>query len=160
MLQIHIHFPQLPPICSMGPSSISSPMFLYKGKSCIGQYKIQVWIASDSKTLKPNAQYHFCNVTSDEGNDFSHHAIWLSRLWCIKLVTAKYNTAHACMYVRMTRWITCAHTAQWVAHRITKVEHGSTPAICLVTALRQPSGKSVSVRKSRSRCRSNIVHRA
>ena len=44
--------------------------------------------------MKPDAQYHFCDVMSNEGTDFSLHMIMLSRLRCTKctLVAAKYNT--------------------------------------------------------------------
>ena len=80
------------------------------------------------------------------------------------LVAAKHNTTLACTYFRVTRWLMCMHIAQWIARRIAKVKLGSTPAICLAMALRQPGGnffRSESlncVSWCASRHRSDIVH--
>ena len=81
-------------------------------------------------------------------------------------VTAKSQHFHACE----NRYCTCVHLESLIASFIAKVELGSTPAICLATALRQCNGKHfrsesldrVARRASHhaSRRRSDIAHQA
>ena len=41
------------------------------------------------KSVKPDAQYHFCDAMSDKGNDFSHRA-------CDVAFTTSMHKMHSC----------------------------------------------------------------